>query len=162
TPDLRAEVSSSFLITCRATGVFRAIMVHLGKLLTDELPIVGVPALCAREGARLESGRHFGGMKQIHEDESIEHDIKSLQVVSELRRTRIARRHEPFLVRARIEWMRPVCRSPGAPGAVTALAISTRSAKYSRRQSPTQAVIETPRAAASCRSCRWSVGSTRP
>ena len=38
----------------------------------------------------------------------------------------------------------------------------TRRAKYSRRHSPTHAVIETPRAAASSFRARWSPGSTRP
>src|SRR5438876_637233 len=58
-------------------------------------------------------------------------------------------------VRARIEWIRPVCRSPGLPRLSTTLAISTRGAEYARRDFTlntvdtvrgTAAVLTTPRA----------------
>src|SRR5438034_4129293 len=46
-----------------------------GKLFLHELPIIRIPALSTRHGARLEFARHFRGMEQIHKDEPVELDL---------------------------------------------------------------------------------------
>jgi hypothetical protein len=131
-----------------------AIRVALAELFIHELPVVGVPAGGARPGARLELARDFRSVEEIDEDESIQHDLQPPQLMSQLGRAGVEGRDEPLLGPSQDRVDEPRVPFPGLPGVVTALAISIRSAKYSRRQSPTHAVIETPRAAASCCSCR--------